>query len=373
MAEHSRSPSQELLNILGIGGLCKAYKSLVSKCHPDKNSSPNKNEAGDKVKSNHKAQNIDEASKRVKNKNQEEKIRNGKHENGDGMKGHDPTSPQGFLRHQSIDGYTTTIPSPLSRSVSPSPLSRSGSIFSRSASQRSQSPAPTTAAPNLLKSMSRRSSTEVAVPASLSRSATTTSKRSSTPIMYSNSTGPMKPPTMEKKLECTLEEMCFGCIKKIKITRDAITNTGLIVQEEETLTIKVKPGWTKGIKITFEGMGNETPGTYPADVTFVVSEKQHPLFRREGDDLELAIEIPLLKALTGCTLSIPLLGGENMSLTLDNIIYPGFEKIIAGQGMPQPKEQGKRGNLIIKFLVEFPTELTDEQRSDVFSILQDTP
>ncbi|MCE3052281.1 hypothetical protein HAX54_052083 [Datura stramonium] len=203
--------------------------------------------------------------------------------------------------------------------------------------------------------------------ASFSRNA---SRRSSTPIMFSNSTGVVKPPPTEETLECTLEELCFGCVKKTKVTRDAITDNGL-AEEEEALTIKVKPGWTKGTKITFEGKGNERPGTSPADVIFVIAEKRHPLFKREGDNLELAVEIPLVKALTGCTISIPLLGGEKMSLTIDDVICPGYEKIIAGQGMPKPKEQGNRGNLIITFLVAFPTELTEEQRSDVVRILQD--
>ncbi|KAF5942307.1 hypothetical protein HYC85_019949 [Camellia sinensis] len=132
-----------------------------------------------------------------------------------------------------------------------------------------------------------------------------------------------------------------------------------IVKEEEMLIIKVKPGWRKGMKVTFEGMGNETPGTHPADIIFVIVEKRHPLFTTKGDDLELSIEITLLNALIGCTLSIPLLGGENMSLTIDDIIQPGYEKIIVGQGMPKSKEQRNRGNLIIKFVVKFPTELTD--------------
>jgi DnaJ family protein B protein 13 len=145
-----------------------------------------------------------------------------------------------------------------------------------------------------------------------------------------------------------------------------------VTQEEELLTIKVKPGRKKGTKITFEGMGNKRPGSCPADITFVITEKRHPLFRREGDDLELAVEIPLVKALTGCTLSIPLLGGEKMSLTIDDIIYPGYEKIIAAKGMPNSKEQGKRGSLKIEFLVQFPTELTDEQRSDILGILENS-
>jgi DnaJ family protein B protein 13 len=145
-----------------------------------------------------------------------------------------------------------------------------------------------------------------------------------------------------------------------------------IIQEEEILTIKVKPGWKKGTKITFEGMGNERPGSCPADIIFVIAEKRHSLFRREGEDLEIGVEIPLVKALTGCQISIPLLGGKKTSLLIDDIIYPGYERIIEGQGMPNTKEQGKRGSLTVVVLVEFPTELTDEQRSDILSILQDS-
>ncbi|KAF5749040.1 putative Protein psi1 [Tripterygium wilfordii] len=118
-------------------------------------------------------------------------------------------------------------------------------------------------------------------------------------------------------------------------------------------------------------MGNERPGLVPADVTFVVGEKRHHMFRREGDDLEFGVRIPLIKALTGCDISIPLLGGEEMSLKIDDIIHPGLIKIIEGQGMPSPKEQRKRGDLKVMFLVDFPSTLTDQQRSDVVSTLQD--
>ncbi|XP_057440102.1 dnaJ protein homolog ANJ1-like [Lotus japonicus] len=198
------------------------------------------------------------------------------------------------------------------------------------------------------------------------------SRRSSTPIMYSNSSGRLKPPPIEKKLECTLEELCYGCKKNIKITRDVITDTGEIVQEEELLTINVQPGWKKGTKIKFEGKGNDRPNAYREDIVFFISEKRHQLFRREEDDLELGVEIPLLKALTGCTISVPLLGGEQMKLRVDDVIYPGFEKIITGQGMPITKEPENRGNLRITFLVEFPKKLTENQRSEVFDILQDS-
>lgn len=145
----------------------------------------------------------------------------------------------------------------------------------------------------------------------------------------------------------------------------------LITKQEEILKIKVKPGWKKGTKITFEGKGDERLGTLPADIIFIIDEKRHPLFKREGDDLELGVEVPLVEALTGCTISVPILGGENKSLSFDEILYPGYEKIIPGQGMPKSKEQGMRGNLRLKFLVEFPKDLSDEQRSQVLSVLNE--
>lgn len=137
------------------------------------------------------------------------------------------------------------------------------------------------------------------------------------------------------------------------------------------LIIKVKPGWKKGTKVTFEGMGNETPGTCAADITFVIDEKQHPLYRRNGDDLEVTMELPLVDALTGCTLTLPFLDGEESYLTINEIITPGYRKTIPGQGMTLPKEE-QRGNLNIKFSVQFPQQLTEEQRLKCFNILQDS-
>nr|GMC81352.1 DnaJ protein homolog 1-like [Ipomoea batatas] len=201
----------------------------------------------------------------------------------------------------------------------------------------------------------------------------TSSKRIATPIIFSESISRRKPPPVEKRLECTLEELCYGCTKEVKITREILSNTGLIIQEEEYVTIKVKPEWRRGTKITFEGKGDERPGSLPADVIFVIEEKKHPMFKREGDDLELGVQIPLVQALTGCTITVPTLGGGEMFLNLDDeIIYPGLEKTIPRQGMPKYNDnQGQRGNLRLRFLVGFPTDLSEEQRSQVASILRD--
>ncbi|KAI9106464.1 hypothetical protein K1719_021992 [Acacia pycnantha] len=198
--------------------------------------------------------------------------------------------------------------------------------------------------------------------------------RSARRIMYSNSSGMLKPPPIEQDLECTLEDLCFGCKKKISLTRHVHSHPGETVDEEdegEALTINVKPGWRKGTKIKFEGKANDILGAYEEDVIYCISEKKHELFFREGDDLVLSLEIPLVKALTGSPISVPLLGGQHMDLTMDDqIVYPDFQKILTGLGMPMSRDPEERGDLRITFLVQFPTQLTHDQRSRVVGILQ---
>ncbi|KAK4747587.1 hypothetical protein SAY87_014173 [Trapa incisa] len=216
------------------------------------------------------------------------------------------------------------------------------------------------------------SSDNLSTPTSFSR--TTSSVRrggNATHIFFSQTAARKKSPPIERTLKCTLEELLHGCVKKVVIIRDVLSEETGMVQEEETLKINVEPGWRKGTKITFEGKGDEKPGYMPADIVYVVEEERHPLYKRTGDDLEIAVEIQLVQALTGCTLSVPLLGGEKMSLSMEGIIHPGYKKAIPGQGMPCSKEPGRRGSLGITFLVEFPVQLDEAQRLQVCSILRE--
>lgn len=203
----------------------------------------------------------------------------------------------------------------------------------------------------------------------------TTAAASNSPLRRKAFSGQIrrKPPPDERNLECTLEELWRGCIKEVKFVRDVVTKNGAIVEKEEVVTIKVNPGWKKGTKITFEGLGDERPGCLPADVIFFIAEKEHPLFKRVGHDLILEIDVPLANALTGYTFSFQLLNGEAITFdSKDEVIYPGYEKVIEGKGMPFANDKGKTGDLRIKFNIVFPEKLSLEQRKDLVQILNDT-
>uniref|UniRef100_A0A0C9S8S4 TSA: Wollemia nobilis Ref_Wollemi_Transcript_10554_1686 transcribed RNA sequence n=1 Tax=Wollemia nobilis TaxID=56998 RepID=A0A0C9S8S4_9CONI len=183
------------------------------------------------------------------------------------------------------------------------------------------------------------------------------------------SSGPRKANPVENKLPCTLEDLYNGATKKMKISRNIADISGKTLPVEEILTIKIKPGWKKGTKITFPEKGHEEPNVVPADLIFVIDEKPHDVYKRDGNDLVITQKISLSEALTGCTVNLTTLDGRNLSIPVNEVIKPGYEKVIPNEGMPITKESGKKGNLRIKFDVKFPSRLTAEQKSGIKRLL----
>lgn len=138
---------------------------------------------------------------------------------------------------------------------------------------------------------------------------------------------------------------------------------------EEILTITIKPGWKKGTKITFPEKGNEEPNVIPADLVFIIDEKPHSTFTREGNDLIVVQKVSLAEALAGYTAHLTTLDGRNLTVPINSVINPNYEEVVPREGMPIPKEPSKRGNLRIKFTIKFPTRLTSDQKAGVKKLL----
>ncbi|XP_074316350.1 uncharacterized protein LOC141652682 [Silene latifolia] len=185
----------------------------------------------------------------------------------------------------------------------------------------------------------------------------------------SASGGLRKAAPVENGLACNLEDLYKGAKKKMKISRTITDSSGKVRTVEEILTIDIKPGWKKGTKITFPEKGNQEPGIIPSDLIFVIDEKPHTLFKRDGNDLVVDQEITLLESLTGKKLELTTLDGRNLIIPVNDIIKPGFEVVVPDQGMPISKEPNKRGNLRVKFNVRYPTRLTEEQKADLRRVL----
>ncbi len=100
-------------------------------------------------------------------------------------------------------------------------------------------------------------------------------------------------PPVEHDLHVSLEDICRGVTKRMKISRRVVGPDGTVRKEEKVLTINVKPGWKSGTRITFQREGDQAPNKIPADIVFIIRDKPHPLFRREGADIRFTCKVTL--------------------------------------------------------------------------------
>lgn len=177
-------------------------------------------------------------------------------------------------------------------------------------------------------------------------------------------------PPIERDLPVSLEEVLTGCTKKMKITRRVIRPDGQSLKEDKILAINVKPGWKSGTKITFNQEGDQSPNALPADVIFVIKDKPHPYFKRDGSDIKYTAKISLKEALTGNSVTrVPTLDGDPVTLAIKDIVKPTTTKRLFGRGLPLSKEPKKRGDLIVHFDIQFPTNLPETTRQILVDIL----
>lgn len=146
-------------------------------------------------------------------------------------------------------------------------------------------------------------------------------------------------------LKCTLEEIYSGITKKLKIKKSLRAGG----TQETVIDVEVKPGYKKGTKFTFQGLGDELPDGRGTDIQVVLEEKPHDRFTRVDSNLTCEIEIGIKEALKGFRRSFKGIDGKTViQVTEKDIKQLGRDEVIPGQGMPDRARHGKRGDLIVK-------------------------
>lgn len=141
--------------------------------------------------------------------------------------------------------------------------------------------------------------------------------------------------------------------------------------EKIDISVDINPGTRNGEEFVYEGVTDEKPGYIPGNLQFFVVELGDPRFTRDGDNLYTTVEIPLVKALTGFEHTLTHLDGKSFVISVDSVIECDHIMRVPGKGMPRHNRKGY-GDLYVKFDVDFPDELTNEQKTALKSILAGT-
>ncbi|KAF2115047.1 hypothetical protein BDV96DRAFT_91949 [Lophiotrema nucula] len=174
---------------------------------------------------------------------------------------------------------------------------------------------------------------------------------------------------VEKPLPVSLEELFNGTTKKMKIKRKTYDQaTGKQSTQDRILEVPIKKGLKAGSKIKFSDVGDQVEGG-TQDLHFMVQEKPHPLFTREGDDIKHMIDLDLKEALTGWQRTVQTIDGKQLPIRSGGPTGPTFIERFPGLGMPKSKKPNERGDFVVGVRIKFPTSLTSAQKDKLKEIL----
>ncbi|KAF1797141.1 hypothetical protein V8B55DRAFT_1485929 [Mucor lusitanicus] len=175
-----------------------------------------------------------------------------------------------------------------------------------------------------------------------------------------------------KGYSVAMRQVGMGMIQQMQVPCGECDHTGEVAKEKckkckgkkvtvekKYLEVFIEKGMEDGQKIAMKGEGDQEPGVEPGDVILVLNQKEHATFTREGNDLLVEVTISLTEALCGFDkVIVTHLDGRGIQVKqpAGQIIKPGMVKRIPNEGMPTYKRPDNRGDLYIKFDVEFPAD-----------------
>ena len=163
---------------------------------------------------------------------------------------------------------------------------------------------------------------------------------------------------------------CHGSGKQITDPCNVCHGAGR-VKSQKTLNVKIPAGVDDGDRIRLSGEGEPGTNGGPAGDLYVELEvRPHEVFRRDGDNLEMVLRIPMTAAALGAETRIATLEADledaeaeqrSAKITIPAGTQSGTRIALDGKGVPRLRAHG-RGQLGITLLIQTPTRLDGEQR-----------
>jgi curved DNA-binding protein len=128
------------------------------------------------------------------------------------------------------------------------------------------------------------------------------------------------------------------------------------------IRITIPAGIENGQTIKIAGHGGQGVNGGPnGDLYITFSIKQHPTFKRLGDNLHATFDLDLYTAILGGEVKIDTLDGK-VKLKVKPETQNGSKVKLKGKGFPVYKKEGQFGDLIITWNIVIPTNLTEKQK-----------
>jgi molecular chaperone DnaJ len=126
------------------------------------------------------------------------------------------------------------------------------------------------------------------------------------------------------------------------------------VTNSEPLEVRIKAGTRDGQRIRLPGKGNAGGhGGVAGDLYVIIRTGDHPVFRRDGDDIYLSVPVTATEAALGSKIEVPTIDGRAL-LKIPPGTQSGQKLRLREKGVPSATREGERGDEIVEVTVTVP-------------------
>lgn len=173
---------------------------------------------------------------------------------------------------------------------------------------------------------------------------------------------------LESSMTLGFVEAAKGGERRLSLSRPSPDGSA----KQESVTVRIPPGVTDGGRLRIPGKGGlGLGGGPPGDLWIALRVEPHPVFRREGRNLEFDLPVTLREAVLGAKVEIPTLDGR-ATLTIPPRTSSQARLRLRGQGIPG--EKGKpAGDLLARIQIVLPKDLPEPLLEALDALEQDDP
>jgi molecular chaperone DnaJ len=136
------------------------------------------------------------------------------------------------------------------------------------------------------------------------------------------------------------------------------------VERTEPLEVRIKAGTRDGQRIRIAGKGNAgMHGGTTGDLYVIIRTGDHPVFRREGDDIHLIVPVSATEAALGAKIEVPTIDGRTL-LKIPPGTQSGQKLRLREKGVPSATKDGVRGDEIVEIKLTVPMP-RDERSKEI--------
>lgn len=153
---------------------------------------------------------------------------------------------------------------------------------------------------------------------------------------------------------------CGGSGKIITNPCKSCRGSGL-THTEKAVKVNIPAGISSGMRLVIRGEGEPgDQGAHPGDLYIQVGVREHPIFRRDGNDIVCEFPISFTQAALGDEVDVPILKGTT-KMKIPAGTQPGQTFRLRGKGLVDV-ESGSLGDQYVMVKVVIPQKLTKKQK-----------